>query len=47
MLASSATQYEKDNGDKLKVEGLDWALQKTFSAGGGLPLQLSCGISVF
>lgn len=47
MLASSVTQYEKDNGDKLKVEGLDWALQKTFSAGGGVPLQLSCRISIF
>lgn len=40
MLARSAIQYKKDNGDKLKVEGLDWALQKTFSAGGGAPLQL-------
>lgn len=40
MLLSSARQYKKDNGDKLKVEDLDWALQKTFSVGGGAALQL-------
>lgn len=30
MLLSSATQYEKDNGDKLKVYVTDGALQKPF-----------------